>query len=61
MKLTAWLSGAVWQCVKTAIMILVFGLFFGPLQWPYWLGAMVLSAWWGGGKSLVRYERSLRF
>lgn len=57
MKLAAWLGGATFGCIKTAIIILLFGIWLGPLQPLYWLGAMAVSAWWGGGKALVKYER----
>ena len=61
MKSAAWLGGATGQCIKTAVVILLFSLFTDGLSWPYWLGAMLVSAWWGGGIALVKYERSLRF
>ena len=61
MKLAAWLGGATSQCLITALTILVIGLFMGSLGGWYWLAAMIVSAWWGGGKALVKYENSLRF
>lgn len=59
MKLAAWLGGATAQCFMTFICILVLSIFFGQLQPFYWLIAMAVSAWWGGGKALVKYEREL--
>tara|TARA_R110000772_G_scaffold151116_1_gene261871 strand:+ start:418 stop:630 length:213 start_codon:yes stop_codon:yes gene_type:complete len=61
MKFAAWLGGATMGCIKTAVVILIFSLFMGGLGWPYWLAAMIVSAWWGGGRALVQYERSLYF